>query len=50
VREGVYEAAKRVMPARSRGRAARNWNPVGEVWLNQDTPADDLPETVLLAT
>jgi transposase InsO family protein len=48
-RKAVYEAAKRIMPARWRGRAVRNWSPVGEVWLNPDTPVGDVPETVPLA-
>ncbi len=48
-RKAVYEAAKRTMPARWRGRAVRNWTPVGSVWLNPDTPADDLSQTVPLA-
>ena len=33
-RRTVYEAAKRAMPERWKGRETRNWNPVQEVWLN----------------
>lgn len=37
-RADVYEAAKRAMPERWRGRAVRNWAPIAEVWLNPDKP------------
>jgi len=33
-RRRVYEAAKQSMPERWKGRHTRDWNPVGEVWLN----------------
>lgn len=33
-RKAVYEAAKRAMPERWKGRKTRNWRPVQEVWLN----------------
>ena len=37
-RAGVYEAAKKAMPQRWRGRAVRNWQPIMKVWLNPDKP------------
>ncbi|MBH2043369.1 MAG: hypothetical protein I8H87_07515 [Comamonadaceae bacterium] len=37
-RAGVYEAAKKAMPERWRGRAVRNWQPITKVWLNPDKP------------
>lgn len=40
-RHAVYQAARRRYPARWSG-ATRNWNPVGDVWLNpeRDRPLD----------
>ena len=42
-RRRVYEAAKQSMPERWKGRHTRDWNPVGEVWLNppKESAADD---------
>lgn len=37
-RSAVYEAAKQSNPERWRGRATRNWEPVGTVWLNPEKP------------
>jgi transposase InsO family protein len=37
-RASVYEAAKKAMPERWRGRAVRNWALIAEVWLNPDRP------------
>lgn len=48
-RKAVYEAAKLAMPARWRGRAVRNWTPVGSVFLNPDTPTEGRPQTMPLA-
>src|SRR5690606_23701323 len=33
-RATVYETAKAARPERWRGRAVRNWTPIGAVWLN----------------
>lgn len=35
-RKAVYEAAKRIMPQRWKGRPTRDWQPVAEAWLNPD--------------
>jgi putative transposase len=47
LRAAVYEDAKQTHPDRWRGRAIRNWEPVGTVWLNPDrgrkTPAESQP-------
>ncbi|EEB9046577.1 TPA: integrase core domain-containing protein, partial [Salmonella enterica] len=42
-RRTVYEAAKQAMPQRWKGRHTRDWNPIGEVWLNppKESAADD---------
>jgi len=42
-RRAVYEAAKQSMPQRWKGRHTRDWNPIGEVWLNppKESAADD---------
>ena len=42
-RHQVYQAAKAKHPERWSG-PTRNWNPVGEVWLNQ--PGEAAPEDV----
>ncbi len=44
-RKRVYEAAKRRNPHRWSG-ATRNWDPVGEVWLNPERPTEK-SETVM---
>jgi len=38
LRTRVYLAAAQKCPERWRGRATRNWMPVGGVWLNPDKP------------
>lgn len=43
-RKQVYEAAKAAHPERWRGRATRNWQLIGSVWLNPDHPADSAQE------
>lgn len=48
-RTAVYEAAKAASPARWRGRAVRNWTPIGTVWLNPDRQAEPSPETKTIA-
>ncbi len=47
-RKAVYEAAKRTMPQRWKGRPTRDWQPITEVWLNPDkqhTTADQSLES-----
>ena len=39
-RTSVYERAKQAHPGRWRGRAVRNWKPIGTVWLNPDRPIE----------
>ena len=46
-RQSVYEAAKRSMPERWKGRETRNWNAVQEVWLNPQN--DAAPEAQILS-
>lgn len=46
-RQSVYEAAKRSMPGRWKGRETRNWNAVQEVWLNPQN--DAAPEAQILS-
>ena len=48
-RKCVYEAAKAEHPDRWRGRATRNWMPVGSVWLNPDHPSAPASESLPLA-
>ena len=48
-RAALYEAAKQARPERWRGRAVRNWTPVGPVQLNPDKPPTDEPKIELLA-
>lgn len=48
-RKTVYETAKAVHPDRWRGRATRNWTPVGTVWLNPDHPAETQLKSLLSA-
>lgn len=48
-RTRVYEAAKARTPDRWRGRAVRNWAPVGIVYLNPDRPAPAPAEPERLA-
>lgn len=40
-RTAVYAKAKQTHPDRWRGRATRNWTPIGTVWLNPDKPAQE---------
>lgn len=48
-RKVVYEAAKAAHPDRWRGRATRNWQPIGSVWLNPDHPLASASESLPLA-
>lgn len=48
-RTRVYEAAKADHPDRWRGRAVRNWSPVGAVWLNPERVASPTSEPEQLA-
>src|SRR5690554_4894004 len=43
-RRAVYEAAKRTMPQRWKGRDTRNWKPIEEVWLNPPKEHTGTPE------
>ncbi len=47
-RTAVYEAAKQANPARWRGRAVRNWEPIDTVWLNPQKTHEELPEKMKL--
>lgn len=40
-RAAVYVKAKQTHPDRWRGRATRNWTPIGTVWLNPDKPSQE---------
>ena len=48
-RAAVYEEARQTHPDRWRGRATRNWEPVGTVWLNPDRGSQALAESIPLA-
>lgn len=44
-RAAIYETAKAARPERWRGRAVRNWTPIGAVWLNPDKHSATSEET-----
>lgn len=48
-REAVYDTAKRALPMRWNGRAVRNWEPVGTVWLNPSKDGQEDPSTLKIA-
>ena len=49
LRTAVYEKAKQTHPDRWRGRATRDWAPIGTVWLNPDRGGNTLAELLPLA-
>lgn len=48
-RADLYTKAKQTHPDRWRGRATRNWEPIGTVWLNPDHPTTAAAEPLLKA-
>ena len=48
-RSDVYEQVRRHHPEWWRGRAVRDWNPIGDVWLNPDKGQEPAPERLPLA-
>lgn len=48
-RKAVYDTAKRALPLRWNGRATRNWEPLGTVWLNPSKDGQEDPSTMKAA-